>query len=117
LFSKAASLCGDLAFPASGRQTFREIVFTCVRAFRRIFISLLTVRETDLLPFCAGLGSKYRGCHLGEIEKSQDKNNEKKVSHNRFSIDAHDSTMPIVFGSGQFTRHFQTFGLNKCASQ
>jgi len=54
---------------------------------------------------------------LGEIEKSQDKNNEKKVSHNRFSIDAHDSTMPIVFGSGQFTRHFQTFGLNKCASQ
>jgi hypothetical protein len=84
-FSKAAPLCGDFAFPASGRQTYPEIIFASIRAFRCVFVSLLTVRETDLLPFRAGLGSECRRCRCGEIENPDKKNSADTTSHDRLS--------------------------------
>ena len=62
LFSKAATLGCDFAFPASGSQTYPEIIFAGVRALRCVFVSLFTVRETDLLPFRAGLISECGRC-------------------------------------------------------
>jgi hypothetical protein len=104
LFSEAAPLCGNVAFPASAGQTLREILFAGVRAFRRVFISLLAIRKADLLPFSAGLGRKCRGQSCGEINKSRKANSNNRVSHDRVSIDLSIRALAlyqIVFGRGQ----------------
>ena len=81
LFNEAASFSGDVAFPASGRQTYPEVIFASICAFRRVLVSLLTIREADLLPLSARLGSEYWRCRCGEIENSDKKNSADTASH------------------------------------